>query len=136
MSALLFVYGTLRSGGCEAHSILAGRAPFAGLATVRGRLFDLGTYPGVILDPDSGSVTGELYEISDPLLEALDEYEGCTDRTPQPHEYRRVLVETLRADGTAVTAWAYVLNRDPRHAREIESGDYLAYRATYRMTTT
>lgn len=128
----LFVYGTLRRDSVhELHQLLARHARFLGDARVRGRLFDLGSYPGMVLDQSSGLVAGELYEITSnwaDVIARLDEYEGCTAEDPQPHQYRRELVEVLRPGGAPVTAWAYVLSRDPGDFPVIESGDYLSRR--------
>jgi gamma-glutamylcyclotransferase (GGCT)/AIG2-like uncharacterized protein YtfP len=111
----LFVYGTLRSdSGHELSGLLARHALRRSAARVRGRLFDLGSYPGMVPDAGSGFVTGELYVVKpeewDALISVLDRYEGCGPDDPEPHEYRRVIVEVRTEDGT-VASWAYVLNR-------------------------
>ena len=124
MTRLLFVYGTLR-GAHEPNHRLA-RQRFVGEATVRGRLFDLGSYPGMTIGEETGLVTGELYEIVtgwDEEIARLDQYEGCSASDPEPHEYRRAVVTALR-NGEAIEAWAYVLNRDATGLRVIESGDW------------
>jgi gamma-glutamylcyclotransferase (GGCT)/AIG2-like uncharacterized protein YtfP len=129
---ILFVYGTLRRDPAhELFHLLARHGHFLGDARVRGRLFDLGSYPGMALEHDSGHVSGELYEITSnwpSVIARLDEYEGCAIDDPDPHEYRRELVEAVRPTGETVTAWAYVLNRDPGGLPVIESGDYLSWR--------
>lgn len=129
---ILFVYGTLRRDPAhELFHLLARHGHFLGDARVRGRLFDLGSYPGMTLDDDNGYVLGELYEITSNwvhVMTRLDEYEGCTANDPEPHEYRRELVEALQPTGTAINAWAYVLNRDPIGLPVIESGDYVSWR--------
>jgi gamma-glutamylcyclotransferase (GGCT)/AIG2-like uncharacterized protein YtfP len=75
-------------------------------------------------------VKGELYEVAphqwSHVIATLDVYEGCGERDPEPHEYRRELVYAERPSGEAVDAWAYVLNRSVHGLREIESGDYLS----------
>src|SRR4051794_6778720 len=51
MTSLLFVYGTLLPGQAPpAMRDLIARMSDLGPATVRGRLYDLGAYPGIILD--------------------------------------------------------------------------------------
>jgi gamma-glutamylcyclotransferase (GGCT)/AIG2-like uncharacterized protein YtfP len=132
----LFVYGTLRRDTQhELFRLLARRARFLGDATVSGKLYDLGNYPGLIY-PGNGRVLGEVYEIDRPywesVIDRLDEYEGCTPSDPQPHEYRREVVSVQLTSGETLPAWAYVLNREPRNLREIQSGDYLSWRATAR----
>jgi gamma-glutamylcyclotransferase (GGCT)/AIG2-like uncharacterized protein YtfP len=126
-SRLLFVYGTLR-GAHEPNHRLA-RQRFVGEATVRGRLFDLGRYPGMTTAEEQGSVSGELYEIVtdwNEEIDRLDQYEGCSAHDPEPHEYRRTLVKVSLSDGETAEAWCYVLNRDAAGLRVIESGDWRA----------
>ena len=72
VSHRLFVYGTLRAGQI-AHGMLAG-ARFLGRRAAPGyRLVDLGDYPAIV--PGEGSVPGELYEVDDETLAAIDRYE-------------------------------------------------------------
>ncbi|MDP9190516.1 MAG: gamma-glutamylcyclotransferase [Acidobacteriota bacterium] len=131
----LFVYGTLRSDPShEMFHVLARRAKFLGEARVAGRLYDLGEYPGMVLRPDDRYVKGELYDVRpeywNEVIQQLDRYEGCEDGDPQPHEYRRELVEAELSNGRSVEAWAYVLNRPVTGLSEIKSGDYLSAPAT------
>lgn len=129
MSAYLFVYGTLRKGaGHPMHRILSAGAEAAGAATFQGRLFDLGRYPGVVPDPAGRwRVAGEIYRMNtpEPLLSALDEYEGCAPHHPQPHEYRRAVQPIQWANGEQGEAWIYLYKGPLKVARQIESGDYL-----------
>jgi len=129
----LFVYGTLRRDPRhEMFHLLAKHARYLGEATVSGRLFDLGDYPGMTWPDERKSVIGEVYEVDptewDRIIARLDEYEGCASSDPIPQEYRREIVPARLSDGTTVSAWAYVLNRAPNDTREIRSGDYLAWR--------
>jgi gamma-glutamylcyclotransferase (GGCT)/AIG2-like uncharacterized protein YtfP len=115
--------------------LLAKHARYVGEATVSGRLFDLGEYPGMIPSDDRSKVVGELYEI-DPakwhdVVSRLDKYEGCSSDDEEPHEYRRELVSARSASGVVVPAWAYVLNGWPDTDQEIKSGDYLSWRAAH-----
>jgi gamma-glutamylcyclotransferase (GGCT)/AIG2-like uncharacterized protein YtfP len=132
----LFVYGTLRRDTQhELVGLLARHARFVGDAAVGGKLYDLGNYPGLVY-PGNSRVIGEVYAIDRPYWESvisqLDEYEGCTPSDPEPHEYRREVVPVQLTNGETLSAWAYVLNREPRNGREIQSGDYLSWRAKAR----
>jgi gamma-glutamylcyclotransferase (GGCT)/AIG2-like uncharacterized protein YtfP len=113
--------------------LLAKHARFVSIATVPGRLFDLGDYPGMVSSDERRVVFGELYEFDpsqwDAVIARLDEYEGCSSRDPEPHEYRREIVNARVGSGEILPAWAYVLNHRPARFQEIESGDYLAWRA-------
>lgn len=135
--SLIFVYGTLREDPShEVSHLLARNASLVGEASVRGRLFDLGSYPGMALSDTPGeSVRGELYEIKRNRLQAvlhlLDEYEGCGPPSPPPHEYRREVVEVRIHTGATVKAWVYVLNGPTDDLEPIDSGDYVAWRASH-----
>lgn len=127
----LFVYGTLRRDPRhEMFHVLAKTAHFLGEARVPGRLYDLGAYPGMSLSNGGGFVKGEIYEVNPirwvDVIQQLDEYEGCSNDDPEPHEYRRQIVEAKLSSGESMDAWAYVLNRSSHGLREIASGDYLS----------
>jgi len=130
----LFVYGTLReSAGHSMHAVLARSAAFAGRATVRGTLYSLGEYPGLVPSQDGTElVQGEVYEIEEAAVERtlaiFDDYEGLGPGDPLPHQYRRELVTTVLDDGRKVSAWAYILNRPLEGLRRIDSGDFVEWR--------
>jgi gamma-glutamylcyclotransferase (GGCT)/AIG2-like uncharacterized protein YtfP len=115
----LFVYGTLRRGG-PMHALLEPGACWVGAARLRGRLYDLGPFPGLAEGRRGDWVQGELYRIGRAdLLAALDRYEG--------RAFRRVIREVVRADDdSAVSAWVYLFAGSLRGRRRIASGDYLA----------
>jgi gamma-glutamylcyclotransferase (GGCT)/AIG2-like uncharacterized protein YtfP len=129
MDDRLFVYGTLRKGGRGGmHHLLVDHARFLGNARVRGRLFDLGAYPGLVPSPEAGSwVRGEIHLLLDPAdtLARLDEYEGCSPRDLEPHEFARVEGDVLLDSGERSVAWVYVYTGSTANRREILSGDYL-----------
>lgn len=146
MSEFLFVYGTLRPGAGHAlHPVLLRETEFVARASLPGRLYDLGHYPGAIPDtvmnpllqaaPDRqarGWVSGDLYRLVAPqvLLPVLDRYEGCTspeDQTPVdlPAEYRREVCTVWQEDGSTCAAWVYVYNRPCDGLAVIDSGDFL-----------
>jgi len=61
--------------GYALHRVLASASTFVGEGRVRGRLVDLGRYPGLI--DGVGDVRGEIYQLDDPqLLAVLDREEG------------------------------------------------------------
>jgi gamma-glutamylcyclotransferase (GGCT)/AIG2-like uncharacterized protein YtfP len=115
---LLLVYGTLMRG-FPLHRLLEGRAAFAGAGAVRGKLYDLGAYPGAV-PAGSGLIRGEVYEVSDPALwRVLDSAEG-----PQYHRREASVTITGSGDRAAFVYW-YVgpLGR----AVPIPDGDYRAH---------
>src|SRR5690242_7171967 len=77
----VFIYGTLREGeindigqAAARHGIAAPR--LIGRASVMGRLYDFGDYPGLVQDEAAGPVRGDVYEIEDDLVPVLDDIEG------------------------------------------------------------
>lgn len=129
---LIFVYGTLRAGYAhETQTLLGRRADLVSGASVRGVLYDLGDYPGLVVGAsDTDSVRGDVYRLhpptADETLRLLDAYEGCGPDDPEPHEYRRDRVPVRLDSGESTKAWAYVLVRDVRGLQRIPSGDYSA----------
>lgn len=110
---LLFVYGTLRRGSRHPSArLLAENADWLGLADFRGRLFDLGAYPGAAPSPDPAHrVLGDLYRLNAPatLLPLLDRYEEFGKAFPEPNEFIRSL-QPVRFKGCALKAWIYLYN--------------------------
>lgn len=125
---LLFVYGTLRRGGSNDIARLAPSARFSGTARIRGALFDQGAYPAMMLDPESGWVIGELYEVAPPDWRVLDTLEEVvTDKNPLG-EYFRVRAVATDGNGRPVDCQVYVANpRVLRQERPISGGDWLAF---------
>ncbi len=126
MTDTLFVYGSLRADAAHPmHEVLREHGTPGGPARVRGRLYVIDWYPGLVVDDDAGWVVGELWTDLDPAVwPVLDFYEGCSAEDPQPHEYvrREVAVES---GGTAMPAWVYGYARDVRALRVVEGGDWL-----------
>lgn len=130
----LFVYGTLRKAfGHEMHHRLERAARCIGNAAVRGALYDLGSYPGLVISGDDvGVVEGEVYALDPDRAQAtladLDRYEGCATTDPEPHEYRRESVRARLVDGTELPVVTYVLNQSHAGLKRIPDGDYVAWR--------
>jgi pyruvate carboxylase len=129
---LLFVYGTLRED--VAHPMAAVLRRYAsriGTASFRGRLFDLGEYPGAVPSLDAADrVVGELYRIEPgreaALFSELDRYEDCDPDDPSAGEYVRVRARIEPEVGKPVEAWIYQYNRPTHRSSRIDSGDYCA----------
>lgn len=129
----LFVYGTLlRAVGHPMYRLLARQADYLGPAQVAGRLYDLGDYPGMLIEAGGAAhVTGELYRLHDPAttLRQLDQYEGCAPTDRPPREFERVLATATISALPPQPAWVYVYGRNPTALPRIADGDYLAHRA-------
>jgi gamma-glutamylcyclotransferase (GGCT)/AIG2-like uncharacterized protein YtfP len=121
--AYLFVYGTLRSQMNDPlHRLLEQQAVLIGIGTFRGKLFDLGRYPGVVPSRTSTDrVIGEVYQLStsQAALRILDQYEG--------HRFRRERVSISLDNGKTVACWIYLYRGSVRHRKLISSGDYVQY---------
>ena len=122
----LFVYGTLRLGLKNRYTLLlAESATFLGAALVRGQLYRIADYPGLVLGDDPRDcVRGDLFRLREPdkTLALLDDYEGA--------EYRRVEAAVSLIDSReSLRAWTYVYDGDVTGKERIESGDFLEARA-------
>jgi gamma-glutamylcyclotransferase (GGCT)/AIG2-like uncharacterized protein YtfP len=127
MTRRLFVYGTLRKDARSSkHHLLGPAANPVGRARTRGRLHDLGEYPGLVLsaDPDAW-VYGEVYELGDPAeaLARLDDDEGCGSRDPGPHEFEREELFAELESGKRTRTWVYVYKGSVEGRPELTSGD-------------
>lgn len=124
----LFTYGTLLSG--FKHEVLTSISKYVtlvGPATIKGALYDLGDYPGLVEEPN-GEVQGELYSIQEPELvfKVLDEYEGLD--APNP-EYQRVKKVIFLPGGNEIESWVYIcIKRITAEHQQIKDGDYLSFR--------
>lgn len=131
MTDLIFVYGTLRSGGGApggVSGLLEDRADRVGAGEIAGRLYEAGPYPAGVSD-DEGRIRGEVFRLQEPgrSLPVLDRYEGCT---PDGEGlYRREQTAVEMEDGETVTAWAYLYNRDTSSLEPLPSGDWLEARS-------
>ena len=122
---LVFVYGSLRRGSARSMSVRFPNAKFIAEAEVNGRLYDLGEYPGALIDESNSLFMGEAYEVNDELLNKLDDFEASSN-------YRRKQVE-ISVGSQQSTGWIYVPAADPEsyaHRTLIESGDWIEYSRT------
>lgn len=121
---LLFVYGTLHPDRApRAIADAARRLRPVGDAIIRGRLLDLGEYPGLVLAdparPDHGSaseskfeeVAGEVFEVPDlATLATLDAYEDFRPNDPDASLFLRVKAAVTMSGGRELTCWVYIYN--------------------------
>lgn len=125
---LLFVYGTLRIGGSNDIRRWGPHSRLIGPALVRGRLHDLGPYPGMVLGGPHW-VHGELHWIEPCMESALDALEEVWPQRSGEYRRNRVLA-FFEADGDRRTcsALAYEMDRRRAHAWPvIEGGDWLTH---------
>jgi gamma-glutamylcyclotransferase (GGCT)/AIG2-like uncharacterized protein YtfP len=120
MDRCLFVYGTLLPGYAPpAVAAILRRLRPIGAGSVRGRLYDLGRFPGAVLNDRSGClVHGRLFRLPGDrrTLEALDAYEGDLFE-------RQVRLVTM-ADGRRRRSWVYAYCGSLQKARILVCGRY------------
>lgn len=117
---LLFVYGKLRKGGAMPMDENFPGAVFAGNATVNGKLYDLGRFPGLVMEGSETKVLGAVYRIDDATMQQLDEIEASAG-------YYRQQRNASIGDET-ILCWVYL--PDPEKCTDdklIASGDWIEH---------
>jgi len=128
----LFVYGSLRSGfKSQAYEYISRFFSFVGDAKVKGKLFDLGTYPAGVPTEDERYIIGELYTIKHQpefgwAIGQLDDYEGVAVESDEIQLYQRGLVDVIINDSTTA-AWICWYMGSVEGKPLIESGDMIQY---------
>lgn len=127
----LFVYGTLRKDLEHPVFHYIGKYfHFVSYGKVKGRLYDLGDYPGAVPADKDQYIIGEIFAINeadefDYAIGQLDDYEGIN-----PAEgaslYRRETTTIYTENGTA-EAWVYWYNGVVAGMPVITSGDIMNY---------
>ena len=124
----LFVYGTLLRGLSRARMLRSSR--FLGPALLAGRLFDLGSYPGLLAG--QGLVVGEIHLVDSSALQRIDRVEDFDTRDPKGSLYRRKAVPARRFSGRVETVETYFYNHPSDAGVLIPHGDYRRYRIEQR----
>jgi gamma-glutamylcyclotransferase (GGCT)/AIG2-like uncharacterized protein YtfP len=128
----LFVYGSLRSGfRSEAYQYISSFFNYAGAGRVRGKMYDMGSYPAAIPTETDHFIQGELFVARDPAefawaIGQLDDYEGVSVEADEVQLYRRELTEVFMED-KVVPAWIYWFNGETAGREFLESGDVFDY---------
>lgn len=133
MREYLFLYGTLiPSQASDEMAATVQRLQRIGSAYAQGYLYDLGEYPGAILDPSSDTkITGEVFEITNKqdVLASLDSYEEFNPADLEGSLFVRTESPVTLSDGRRLNCWMYVYNRNPGAAPLVVGGDYEKYKA-------
>lgn len=129
---LVFVYGTLREGEVNDIRRLRPMPRRLGTGRTRGRLWDLGWYPGAQFDAAGADdwVHGEVYAIAAALERALDTVEEIL---PAPNgEYRKRWID-VEIGARALRCIAYECSPIVAQGRApIPGGDWVAWRRARR----
>jgi gamma-glutamylcyclotransferase (GGCT)/AIG2-like uncharacterized protein YtfP len=127
-SDYLFTYGTLHPGRApEEVAAAVEQLRAVGEGFVRGVLYDLGDYPGAVLDPSSQQrIAGTVFELpeDDDVLRQLDEYEGFDPNAPGKSLFLRTRCPVALGSGRTLQCWIYIYNGTPEPARILASGIY------------
>ena len=127
----VFIYGTLRAGEVNDINLAAarnaiGQPRLVGRTAVAGRLFDFGTYPGMIVDAHAAPVIGEVYEVDEALVAVLDEIEQVYPGVDGLFVARKVNVEVA---GEQLECLFYPVAQHAVQGRpQIHGGDWVAHR--------
>jgi gamma-glutamylcyclotransferase (GGCT)/AIG2-like uncharacterized protein YtfP len=119
----VFVYGTLRRGASNYHRLVDSR--WCGRATLRGRLYRVSWYPGLVPDEGAEPILGDLLEVKADMLPALDAFEGLPPGSLCGPEYERRRLEIDLLKGGRTEAWVWVWRAPTDHLVEVPSGDWL-----------
>lgn len=128
----LFVYGSLRSGfHSPVYEYISRFFKYIGEAKVRGRLFDMGSYPAGVSTNDQAFIVGELYQAKNQhefswAIGQLDDYEGVSVEADEVQLYRREITE-VHLNGQVTHAWIYWYNGEVAGRPVISSGDLMQY---------
>ncbi len=151
MPDYLFAYGTLLPGAAPAEIAgVAARLKAVGEGCVRGRLYNLGHFPGAVLEEDGKERTGGSDSCSgersadlrkaeqlvygtvfalphDPeILQALDAYEEFDPANAAASQFLRTRCIASLPTGSAIECWIYVYNRGVKNIPVVEGGRWNA----------
>jgi gamma-glutamylcyclotransferase (GGCT)/AIG2-like uncharacterized protein YtfP len=117
----LFAYGTLMPDCVPAQMRSACRGiELVGRGTVRGLLYDLGSFPGVV--EGDGVVRGVVLQVPQQAWAALDEYEACPGPEHPNGLFHRIKTRAKMENGEEVECWLYVYARDVSKLMPVASG--------------
>jgi gamma-glutamylcyclotransferase (GGCT)/AIG2-like uncharacterized protein YtfP len=124
----LFVYGTLLPGRAPTEiTPTLRRLRAVGDGFVRGRLYDLGEYPGVVLDETGEKIPGKIFRLPEEpeVLKRLDEYEEFDAAQPEGSLFvRKEWPVTRRSGSKKLICWVYVYNPHAGVAPTAAPGDF------------
>jgi gamma-glutamylcyclotransferase (GGCT)/AIG2-like uncharacterized protein YtfP len=128
MNPHLFVYGSLLSAaGHRMGRRLVREARLIGTASLPGRLYRLGAYPGMVCARGRARVHGEVYALDDPMRSFawLDVYEGLAAAAPGEADYARRERTVSLAEGQQVRCWVYLYCKDVSALPTVAGGRWL-----------
>jgi len=128
MKDYLFVYGTLAKEIAPREIAAAvKKLKDVGRGFILGRLYDIGEYPGAVLNGDpQDKIFGTIYQLpGDPaVLDRLDKYEGFDPAHPAQSAFVRRRTSINGPNKTRLNGWVYEYNRDVSSEPRIKNGQY------------
>lgn len=141
----VFVYGTLRRGGSNDINLRRPAPRYVGRSSLKGVLYDLGSYPGLILAPsdaldssvEAKQVIGEVYAVLPALEDNLDELEGLLPVPTGEYVKRCMTLDLVLPDAAtsggegpkqALPCIVYEINPErTRGCAVVAHGDWIAH---------
>lgn len=126
-STFLFVYGSLLDEDNEFAIYLKNNSTFYATGKARGKIYDIGEYPGAVLIPEGADyIYGHILKIQTPekVFKVIDDYEGYGGEQSWPNEFIRALT-VIEAEKEILDCWIYVYNLPVFGLRQVKGGRYL-----------
>lgn len=123
------VYGTLRAGGVNDIATLRPGIVCVGRARLQGTLFDLGWYPGLVLQGEQ-AVLAEVYPMDAALEQAMDGIEGLWPQDLGEYRKRVLTLPVMQLQGGQQPMALLVYearSATVRQAPVIAASDWLAW---------
>jgi gamma-glutamylcyclotransferase (GGCT)/AIG2-like uncharacterized protein YtfP len=122
---LFFVYGTLKEGGYYSHGFKEFRKKVVN-ATVKGTLYDLGSFPGMRLEGNN-IVHGEVHEYADPehVTARMDRIEGYAGPGKNNFYERVKVMASLDGEEEPVEVETYVFARPIDEDKKVDDGNWV-----------
>jgi gamma-glutamylcyclotransferase (GGCT)/AIG2-like uncharacterized protein YtfP len=128
MTEYLFSYGTLLPEHAPQDvAWVIEKLRRMGEGYICGKLYDLGDYPGAVLDPTASQrVFGIVFRLPNDFdsLRALDRYEEFYPESPDKSLFVRKHCPVTLREGGVMDCWMYEYNRPPGNARIVKGGRY------------
>ena len=119
-------YGLLKQGaaGAPGHLDFPRHGAFLGACRFRGRMLDLGGFPGIV--PGEDICHGMLYRLDTPhLVREMDAFEGIRPDDPNDSLYRREKTDIIDDAGQPCgKAWIYTYNQKTDGYPVLEDGNW------------
>jgi gamma-glutamylcyclotransferase (GGCT)/AIG2-like uncharacterized protein YtfP/lysophospholipase L1-like esterase len=97
----IFLYGTLKRGGCRSHVMRGQRFVRESRTIAKYRMYNTGSYPALVEDEDGLEIEGEIWDVDNDCLRVLDAIEAVPDL------YDRKPVSLADSDPEGVQTYIY-----------------------------